>query len=260
MATHELFSFQRIRQLAQNQYVMDRKTTWLGWGGIIIAITFVLLVGQSLDHNYLRWNNKSYFGTFLMFYFVGGIAASANSFKWLRSKEARYAYLMIPATALEKFTFEFFSKIVAFLLLTPFVFWIVANTEGYIFHLFQPNFLQYRFSFFEGFSDWDLFQKGFWGVWLLVNGVLLCFTISFTGSTYFKKNPFPKLLLSLAVILVTFIIYYVILIKILGLYNYVHIEHSRVTPLNRHVVGIILFLFNLVCLAISYFNIKEKEV
>lgn len=262
MAASKLFSLQRIKQLAQYHYNIESKTNLLRIGGFLVAIILLLIIGQSLGRNYRSWENKNYFSIFIMFFFIGGVLNAANSFKWLRSKEARYAYLMIPATAMEKFIFEFVNRIVLFILLMPLAFWIIANTEGYLYHLFNPNLAHFQFSYMESLNKWELIKEGFWAKWLIVNGFLLLFTISFTGATYFKKSPFAKLLLSLAIILAVFFAYGLILFRAFSLNDYApdNVLFINVREQGKLFLGMGLFMINIVCLTIGYFNVKEKEV
>jgi hypothetical protein len=227
-------------------------------------MVLLLFISQVIADNYKTWDSNSYIGTFSFFYFFGGIFYAGTSFKWLRSKESRFSYLMIPATSFEKFMYELIFKIIAFIVLVPFVYWFLANLEGTIFHLFAPEFKNFQFSFYEVSKSSEFVNNSFWENWTSINGLLLIFVIPFTGATYFKKNPMAKTLFSLAIIGGALFLYWLLLFKILGFSFHRHIdvkfEFLENNQLKNVLIGILLALVNITGFAIGYYNVKEKEV
>ena len=96
------------------------------------AVFLVLFLGQLA-------NDKEAFGigpflSFMVaFVAVFGIIYVGYSFPAMRSKEKSFGYLTLPASALEKFVFEFLNRIVVVLIVLPLLYWIVFNLEGYFF-------------------------------------------------------------------------------------------------------------------------------
>jgi len=262
MTTNTIFSFKRLLLLAKHHLVIDRRSSLLKISGFFISIVLVLFIGQFMGHNYLTWNNNTYFGIFVFFYFVGGILYAASSFKWLRSKESRYTYLMVPATSFEKYLFEFIIRILAYVILVPFLYWFLANLEGTIFKMFVPEFKNFQFSFWDSMSNTDLGDTDFWENLSSINGILICFILPFAGVTFFKKSPFPKLLLSQAIISTALFLFGLILFKVLGIEEH-HAENifsGNKENFFKIFSGIALLVTNITALIVGYYNVKEKEV
>jgi hypothetical protein len=166
---------------------------------------------------------------------------------------------MVPATVLEKFIYEFIGRIILFIVITPIAFWIVANIEGAIIHFFDADFLNYKYSFALGLKKAGFFKMTNKELSIFFSGGLLLFTIPFLGATYFGKNPALKLLLSVGIIIISYVIYIALLFKFLDLKNH-QPPHSLRTGYVVEIFFIVFFsLVNIVALLIGYFNVKEKE-
>jgi hypothetical protein len=259
-----IFSFHRMYQLAKHHYITGKKSALLKIAGFCISIVLVLFISQAVGNNYLNWSDGKYQGIFSFFYIFGGILYFASSFKWLRTKESRFYYFMVPATTFEKYLFEFLNKIVAYIVLVPFIYWFLANLEGTIFHLFCPGFTNFQCAlsglvFNIDFSEMAINSALFIGI----NSFLLVALVPFVGVTFFKKSPFPKVLLSLVVILISVIIYVIILFKIFGFRYFSDSTLEYIIPQHFSKIltaNIFLTLTNLTVLFMGFYNIKEKEV
>jgi hypothetical protein len=259
MNSNQVFSFKRLKGLLLQSYYLNGKillVTTCGYiGSIFLTLLFLLLV----DRHYLHWNNRDYFNTFLFFFIPGGVMYSCLAFSGFRSKERRYSYLMLPVTVLEKFIYEFVGRVILFIIIIPIVFWIVANIGGSIVHFFDADFLNYKYSFVLGLEKAGFFKTSVRELLIVVSGGLLLFTVPFLGATYFRKNPTLKLLLSVGVIIIFYVIYIALLVKFLDLKNHqppYFIRNGRVIE----IFFVVLFsLINVVALLIGYFNVKEKE-
>jgi len=263
MQTNNSFSFQRLMLLFKQKLIINKRRFPLGLlafsGGLFILFAF----SQSVK-NFTNWSNMDYLNTFIPAFIGLGIAYSASSFPYFRSKEKSMTYLMLPATNSEKFVFEILSRIVAFIILMPLLFWIVANLEGAIVHTFFPKLTNYKFSFYDAFMV--IVKDGkfeFWALILTIQGILFGFIALFAGAGYFSKAPLIKTLLTFSIVVMGYFLFAYVLNKSLNL--------DGLHTIGKHMIffkdgqtfiklfGIGMSIVNLTFLAIAWFSLKEKE-
>jgi hypothetical protein len=259
MNSNQIFSLRRFKGLLIQSFYLNRKTSIVTTCGYIGSMFLVLLFIHSINRNYHHWNNSDYFNTFLFFFVPGGVLYSSLAFSGFRSKDRRYSYLMLPVTVLEKFIYEFVGRIILFIVITPIAFWIVANIEGAIIHFFDAKFLNYKYSLVLGLEKVGFFKMTNKELSMLFSGGLLLFTIPFLGATYFGKNPTLKLLLSVGVIIIFYVIYIALLFKIFDLNNHQPPHIFRTGYVVQNFFIVFFSLINVAALLIGYFNVKEKE-
>ena len=269
METKNTFSFQRFRLLCNQSLVINKRVITL-WLGGFTGILFVALFLFQLAAGFARWENESYLSTFVSLFFVMGVIYVSNSFPAFSSKERSMSYLMLPASASEKYIFELLTRIVLFIIVVPFLFWAVANLEGQIVHLFVPTFKHYQCTFgtlWSGLLNHDnLHNHGNWngwGVMLAFQGVLFVFCAFFAGASHFEKSAFLKTLLTFLFLMAGFALYSYLISRLLGM-NGMHPANDRVLFIHSKEAGIFYFalataLVNLCLLAIAWFKLKEKE-
>jgi hypothetical protein len=263
METINRFSFNRFIQLSKQSLIINKKLigiTIAGFSGFV----FLLLILFQFS-NYSHWNNYNYSITFLVLFFLTGTIYSSLSFPAFRTKEKSISYLMQPATAAEKFLFEFLSRIVLFILLMPFVFWVVANIEGSVMHHFNPEFLNYRFSLNKilNFSTNNA-GNSFFAVLAVIQGWLFVFIASFTGASHFSKSPLVKTLFTISIIVLGYALFIYLLVKGLNIKKYA-LDNDRLLFIHNKneaiaFISLVITTINLSLLAIAYFRLKEREV
>ncbi len=263
MQTNQLFSFQRLMLLGKQSFIINKKLIGISLAGFAGVLFMLLLLFQSKS-NFSNWGNKEYMITFTFLFFTLGVIYSSLSFPAFRSKEKSITYLLLPATASEKFTFEILTRIVVFLLLMPLLYWVVANLAGAIVNYYVPQFTTYQFSFNQAFSamaDQGMF-KG-WAKLLFAQGVLFVFIASFAGASHFSKSPLLKTMFTISLIVAGYALFTYLLVKGLNLQAY-HPANDRIVFVDSKNDAIAFFailstLINLCLLAIAWFCLKEKE-
>jgi hypothetical protein len=256
METNNIFSLSRFIQLCKQSLIIHKKLigiTIAGFSGFVFL--FLMLVQIK---NYVGWNNNSYMLTFLVMFFLGGTIYSSLSFPAFRTKEKSISYLMLPSSVTEKFLFEFLARIILFIIVMPFVFWIMANIAGIIMHHYIPEFINYRFSFSKTLISFA-FQKGntAWTNLAIIQGWLFIFIAAFTGASHFSKSPLVKTLFTLSLIAY-------LLVKGINIKGYT-LDNDRLLFIHNKNQAMAFFALaitvtNLCVLAIAWFRLKEKEV
>src|SRR5688500_3363704 len=108
--SNNIFSSRRFRLLWKQQAVHHGEFMLLSTVAYIGVIFIILSVVQA--GNGLRPHDENNFQGFLVtFIGVFGVLYAGHSFPAFRSKESTINYLMVPASALEKFLFEFINRI-----------------------------------------------------------------------------------------------------------------------------------------------------
>jgi len=234
---------------------------------IVFGSTIGLIVGF---HAFMYFVNRSQLGktkivdeyhisVFLFAFFGGCLIWCGQAFPAFRSKEKNMEYLMTPTSAFEKFLFEFINRIIIYIIGFPIFYWIFTNIVTGIFHVYYPDYLNYKFGF-------DVFFSNLSGreITLIISLTLLMFTIPFTGATYFQKMPLLKTILIVALFVGIYFGIGYLMVQGLNVEEYRPANKSILFMKNEEdakLAGIFAaILANIVLLTICYFKVQEKEV
>lgn len=199
---NDIFSIGRFGQLCRQRVMHSYKTSSLFIIGFCGAV-FILFFFIDFNHNFRAVGLGDWLGVSLFVSTPLAILYAGTAFPGFRTKEKSYDYLLVPASLPEKFVFEFFNRIVLYLLVVTFLIWLMFMMEQYIASIF--------FSKEEILSvDWSAIpstigrgmqpDEVFWATLLIVGLCALVFTIPFTGAAMFNKMPLLKTLFAVAVI------------------------------------------------------------
>jgi len=260
MQTNNQFTMQRFVLLCKQSFIINKKMIGISLIGFVGILFLTLLFFQSVKH-FVNWDQKSYEVTFFSFFFLLGIVFSGLSFPAFRSKEKSMTYLMLPASASEKYIFEFLVRVVLYIILMPLLFWLVANFEGAVVHYFVPELTNHSFPFIKQNSihieniGWQDLAK--------LQAFLLVFVVCFTGASHFTKSPLMKTLFTISLIAMGYGLFTFLLLKGLNLESF-HIESKRIFFIKNEHDGMVFLsiletVINLSLLAIAWFRLKEKE-
>ena len=261
--SNNIFNSKRFSLLFKQHFIQNAQLLLLSTVAYVGIIFIVLTIAQVGDN--LAPHGLNTFQAFLIvFVSVFGILYAGHAFPAFRSKESTIAYLMLPASALEKFVFEFVSRIVIILLLLPLLYWVTFNLQGYFFQIFtesvfDPIGIQYVVRIGDGPSD-DMFQI----YSVVVAGILFVLSLAFTGSAMFEKQPLVKSLFAVAVIVMFFVGYSYIVVEHLGVGKYQPPEQMILIPMDEFSVfkfiSVALFAGTAVMLFVAFRKLKEREV
>jgi hypothetical protein len=258
--SNNIFSGKRFQLLFRQHFIHNAQFLLLATGayiGVIFIVLSVTQVGNGLEPHRL----ESFQGFLIGFVTVFGILYVGHSFPAFRSKESTISYLMIPASAFEKFVFEFISRIGFILIVLPLLFWVVFHLQGYFFTVFSDHFFQSVGIQYLVTIDEDVPTR----VYAVVAGaVFFALSLAFTGSAMFTKQPLVKSLFAVAVVVMFFVGYSYIVIEHLGVGQYNPPEEMLLIPLNEMSaltsVSLALFGATGVMLFVAYRKLKEREV
>jgi hypothetical protein len=260
--SNNIFSGKRLSLLFKQHFIHNAQLLLFSAGAYVGVVFIVLSIVQV--GNGLRPHELSHFQAFLMaFVPIFAILYVGHAFPAFRSKESTIHYLMTPASTLEKFTFEFISRIGLILVVLPVLFWCTFNLQGYIFAMFT----------IESFESVGLQHTVILEVppeyvtvlyALITGGVLFVLSLVFAGSAMFEKQPLVKTLFSLAVIVVLFACYSYVVVEHLGVGRYNPPDEMLLVPTEEwtamRTMAIALFGGTMVMLLVAYRKLKEREV
>jgi hypothetical protein len=263
MEKNNLFSLNRFMNLFRQSLIVNMKLIGISIAGVA-GVLFIFLMFCQRNFSYTRWDQGDYMVTFFVFSFIAGIIWTGKSFPAFRSKEKSISYLMLPASRLEKFIFELLIRIVAFILLMPLLFWIVANIEGAMLHHFKPELASYTFSYSEGWAEFaKSWHADMWIKFGYSEAFLFFLIAGFTGGCYFSKSPLVKTIFIFLIIVCGYFFLIYLLVKGLKIDDYLPTGRT-ILPLHNKEQNAVFFaiasaVVNLTLLSVSWFRFKERE-
>jgi hypothetical protein len=240
---------------------VNKKLILISLAGVTGTLFIGLFLLQAMI-NFEYWGQGEYMTTFFFIFLFLGLIYTSQSFPAFRSKTKSLSFLMLPASNSEKYVFELLTRIIAFVIFMPFLYWIVSNIEGIIVHHYVPQMVNYKFSFLDVISKFSKTEKpGNWGILAITQTILFVFTAAFAGASHFSKSPLIKTLLTFSTIVTGYFLLSFLLFK--GL-NLKEIQPSANNIFFHKNNALIFFavagvLINLSLLAIAWFRLKEKE-
>jgi hypothetical protein len=261
--SNNIFSGKRLQLLFKQNFIHNTQFLLLStvaYIGIIFIVLSIVQVGNDLHPHDL----SNFQGFLVGFVTVFGILYVGHSFPAFREKESTIHYLMTPASALEKFVFEFINRIVIMLIALPLLYWATFNMQGYFFDLFteeifEPIGVQYVIKIDDLPPNYWLLIYG-----LTTGGVLFALSLAFTGAAMFTKQPLVKSLFAVAIVVMFFVGYSYIIIEHLGVGRYNPPERMLFVPLEEDralpAISVALFVATILMLFVAYRKLKEREV
>jgi hypothetical protein len=260
--SNNIFSRKRFSLLFR-QHVIHNAQLLLFSSGAYIGVVFIVLSIVQVG-NGLQPHDLGHFQAFLMaFVPIFAILYVGHSFPAFRSKESTIHYLMTPASTLEKFTFEFVSRIGLILIVLPVLFWGTFNLQGYIFAIFTPD--TFESIGLQHTVILDVQEKYLSLLYAVVTGgSLFALSLAFAGSAMFDKQPLVKTLFSLAVIVMLFAGYSYVVVEHLGVGRYNPPDEMVLIPNHEseamRAIAVAFFGGTIVMLLVTYRKLKEREV
>jgi len=260
--SNNIFSWKRFQLLFKQHFIHNSQFLLLS-SGAYIGVIFIVLSLAQVGNNLQPHRLDSFQGFLVAFITVFGILYVGHAFPAFRSKESTISYLMMPASVLEKFVFEFVSRIGIILVTLPLLYWVTFNLQGYFFTIFtdmvfEPIGAQYIVRL-DAPPDYQFVIYS-----LITGGVLLALSLAFTGAAMFTKQPLVKSLFALAVVVMFFVGYSYLVVVHLGVGRYNPPERMMLVPMQEDsalkAIAAAFFAASIVMLFVAYRKLKEREV
>lgn len=261
--SNNIFSGKRFALLCKQHVIHNTEFLLLSTVAYIGVIFIVLSIAQ-VGNNLRPHNLDSFQGLLIGLVSVFGVLYAGHSFPAFRNKESTISYLMVPASVLEKFVFEFINRIGIPILILPLLYWATFHLQGYFFSLFtveifQPIGLQYLVNI-----DMPDPEYPFLIYTLITAALLLALVLAFTGAAMFNKQPLVKSLFALAVIVMFFVGYGYIVLEHVGVGRYNPPEDMFLVPFSEvkifQLISLALIVTIIIMLFVAFRKLKEREV
>jgi hypothetical protein len=261
--SNNIFSNKRFALLFKQHFIQNSQLLLLSTVAYVGVIFIVLCIAQ-VGNNLAPHRLSGFQGFLVLFVSVFGILYAGHAFPAFRSKENTINYLMMPASVLEKFVFEFVSRIGVILVMLPLLYWVTFNLQGYFFGvfteaIFQPIGIQYLVRL-EEIPAGILFV-----IYSMITcGIFFILSLAFTGAAMFDKQPLVKSLFAVAIIVMFFVGYSYIIVEHLGLGAYHPPDQMVFIPMDEfrafRFIAVALFAGTIVMLFVAFRKLKEREV
>lgn len=261
--SNSIFSGKRL-VLLYRQHIIHNTEVLLLSTVAYIGVIFIVLSLAQVGNNLQPHDLESFQGFLIGFVAVFGILYVGHSFPAFRSKESTVNYLMVPASVLEKFVFEFISRIALAILVLPLLYWATFHLQGYFFTIFtdgmfQPVGMQHLVKIEVPEADYEVVIYA-----LITSGVLLAFVLAFTGAAMFDKQPLVKSLFAVAVVVMFFTGYSYIVLEHVGVGRYNPPDNMFLVPFDEvkilRLISIALIVTIIIMLFVAFRKLKEREV
>jgi hypothetical protein len=265
MQANNVLSLPRLGLLFRQGFVHNFRMLLISVVAFCGALFLLLLAIQALESDSKNIDREKFAAIFMFIVIPLSIIYTGTAFPAFRSKEKSYSYLLVPASAFEKFIFEFFNRVFLFLIVIPVLYWAVFNIEvGFAKAIMREHVFESR-ALTDLLAMADSSTPGrVWGLMTVLASLIV--VIPFTGAASFTKYPVPKTLFIVAVVfLFNFLIAY-LFIEVVGVGNYhlpaddksvLFIEEETSAFRAATIYGLII---NAGLLLAAYFKLREKEV
>lgn len=263
MKQNKYFSPERFARLLRNDWLINQKMYLFTLAGLGIAI-YALMYFSMITTKHVGVNQ---YAGFIVFYLVGIGVVIGTAFPALTNPKKAFSFLLLPASTLEKYLVQFVIRIVIFIPVALFIFWVSAhlakaslipNPEiG-----FDPDACISDYSFISLFNL--LYYKDIAPV---LFGIFSGYSLLFAGSVCFTRFALPKTLILFAIIVGAVSLAFVIFSHLFfpASTNGFDINFP-IYKISSDTDNIKLFLYIifgcpwLFFLPLAYFKLKEKEV
>ncbi|MGK7390114.1 MAG: hypothetical protein ACNS60_07175 [Candidatus Cyclobacteriaceae bacterium M2_1C_046] len=258
-----IFSGRRFSLLIRQYFIHNTQLMLLSTVAYI-GVIFIILSFIQMENQFIPNDHDVFLGSMIAFVAIFGILFIGHAFPAFRSKESTINYIMVPASVLEKFTFEFVIRMGVIIIALPLLYWLTFHLQGYFFTIFTDDTFEPIGLMEIAPVEISEVDHIFWLSTLIISAVLLAFVFVFTGAATFVKQPLVKSLFAVALILAFYMGYSFIVLEVFGLGSYDPPKTMWLLPNNESVgfglITILLVLSNLIMLYVAYRKLKEKEV
>jgi len=261
MTSNHFFQSGRFFKLLSYDLLIHHKRYLSVLASATIILLFMLVI--SMTSHEMHFGMRNYQGSLFLCLIAGGLFVS-SSFPYLNSEKGTCHYLLLPASAFEKFLVEFVIRFVFFIPVALCLYWITTNLARLI---AQPICLMQGYdSIIDSFTYKPLFKDATDPSSLFIGlGIFSLGTFMFSARLFFKRFAVMKSLLSGVTVLMLCLTCLVILSHIFIPETIGFDITLKDIPLRNGLTTITLFrdiiagVSWLFCLPIGYFKLKELQ-
>ena len=241
------FSLQRMLLLIKNDVMVNHRS-WLITSAAIAGVLFVFAVVFD------QLSPVFYTSSFTSILFILGLIMSSRAFQELQDKTRNEAYLLLPASALEKTASRLFIVTLGLIIYLLVFFTALSVVIGLVRML-----LNAEAYFFNPFNS---------GLWLMILIYLHVQSYFFLGAAWFKKLNLVKTIVALNLLGIAFTVFgalisAIILQPLSGLHLEFHEVLAELSNYKKLYITLMVFVpvfLSVCCWGIAWQRIKETQV
>jgi len=263
MKTNNMLSFHRLGLLFKQNFIYQTRLLGMSILAVfgLISLTFTIIY---VGNNFGNSDYDDFISVFLVMFFAIGVLYIGHSFPSFRTKEKKLAFLLQPSTIIEKYVFEYFSKVFLYILIMPLLFQAAHIFVGVVIQMLHSGFEFKYISYFE-YIDTLPVDTGSTYPWfsiMLISCGMLLFNVAFVGASAIQKYPLLKTVFIVVAVFLfhLFIVYFFLEILDFSTYRneWETVSISADYFMNRF-MAIYTILINIGLMVAAYFILKEKE-
>ncbi len=258
---NQIFSPSRFFKYAAYQYRMRSKILLLTVSGAFIALSFLIFF-MFMASNF-RWYSRSWPPLFFMTGAIAAILYIGNSFPYFRKKDTTVSMIMLPASVLEKFVYEYMVRVIFFTLFFPILFYLAAYLTVSIVHFIFPAKQIASFSFDFTFNELSRKSDYLLFFYVLPALYILTSTLFITGAVIARRYPLIKTLVFVGMFILSVIGYFYLIFEDMNLDDGIEYIAQRIWETQESAIKtmfIVIVCAIITTLTYTYYKIKEKEV
>ena len=267
---NNIFSINRTLKIIRKDMLSEYKNLiiWLSTTtGVMIVISALNILIQKLQGSPASGSGEFHLTIYFLLLFPGGFILTSSMFKDLHDKSKNIYWLTLPGSTFEKMLSRLLISSIFYALLLTLIYPILAIVS----EAFNLALFGIRHDFFNPFTDHVLRAIPYY---------LIIQSIFFAGATSFRKHPFAKTLLSLALFQISLSILTLILLRLFfgsyfdsiqnisfnerDLINFSGYSMDTLTGFAGFVINLAkIFFWGILApffYILSYFKLSEKEV
>ncbi len=246
---NNIFSFKRTIRIIRKDMFSEYKNLliWIvSSAGVMITISALSMLFQKYFGFAPIFAKYFHYVIYIILLFLGGFLVTSSMFKDLHDKSKNIYWLTLPGSTLEKVISRILISSILFVFLLTTLYPLFATLS----ELFNQMLFGSRHEFFNPFTK---------KVLKLIPYFFVIQSIFFAGACTFRKHPFAKTLLSIALILIIISLIFSLLYRVLIGGSVVEIDEISKFQKNFAKIlfwgGVAPFFY-----VFSYFKLSEKEV
>jgi hypothetical protein len=258
--TNQFFSLTRFGNYAASALIL-RSRQWMLIAiavptGLFLLMTLIMMFND-------KWGIDEWLATSMLTSVALGGLFIGSSFPALRTKKESISFLMVPASAFEKYLYELLIRLVLFCILFPVVFYIVGNLSLYVantlkIHMESPF---YKYDYFNKETLKPLMVN----IPAFVGIIFFLFTMFYAGTTVFRRLTIIKTLVFLGGLIVVFAGYFTFLNRILKINRTWFTDvldelQQKANSYPYYFICAVFIVVSIFALVYAYFKLKEKEL
>ena len=258
---NQIFSPSRFVKYSAYQYRMRSKILLLAVVGAFIALFF--LISFIFMTNNFRWNGRSWPPLFFLTGAVAAILYIGNSFPYFRKKDTTVSMIMLPASVLEKFVYEYIVRVIFFTLFFPMLFYFAAHLTVSIVHFIFPAKEIPSFSFDFVFNELHRESDRLLFFYVLPALYILISLLFVTGAVIARRFPLIKTLVIVGVFVLSVTGYFYLIFEDRNLDDGIEYIAKRIWETQESAIWtfiVLIYCTIITTLTYAYFKLKEKEV